>query len=147
LSAPEHKEDEQNDQFLVPDEGNKKTGMLVDAVSNRPVTWNKRLLWRIENHALALSDGVKWRFAQELETGLLFNLTPVFLGLGIVLYFIAPQEPAMTAIAIGFCVAAALLSRIATYRQAYFLIAAIVTIFAGMAAAKLSVLRNATPQI
>ncbi|MEM9277009.1 MAG: ComEC/Rec2 family competence protein [Pseudomonadota bacterium] len=83
----------------------------------------------------------------ELDRGLAFNIAPVFLAIGIIIYFTLPAEPLFLALVITFCCLFAAAIRIEYHGKLFFLVAGLTLVLAGMSAAKLSVMRSATPQI
>jgi len=89
--------------------------------------------------------GHKLRF--ELAAGLAFNTAPVFLAVGITIYFSAPAEPLFVALLVTAVFFAALAISCEFHGRVYLALAIAAAIFTGMLVGKISVLRLHTPQI
>ncbi|MEM7216444.1 MAG: ComEC/Rec2 family competence protein [Pseudomonadota bacterium] len=106
-----------------------------------------KMRFLLSNLLLLQRDRISAAFAWELERGIVFNFLPVFLAIGIGMYFFAPAEPlpgVLTLTAAILCLAA---YRIQTRGRLFLIVAVMASILTGMLAAKLSVLRADTPQI
>jgi competence protein ComEC len=108
-----------------------------------PLKWPARLLrsrssvlqivrMRIAWAAADLSSSLLEQCRQEYEQGSLFNLVPVFLAVGIAIYFAAPAEPAVVFVALGVAAPALAATRLSRHRAAYHLAIAFALVSAGM---------------
>lgn len=95
----------------------------------------------------ALTHLIKQAWYKEVENGISFNLTPVFLSVGILLYFIAPAEPSFYAILLGAMIASIIWLKTNSRGVFFHLIMIFALVFAGMLVSKLSILTDATPII
>ncbi len=107
----------------------------------------RRSKYRLSNALLDLAGIFAAAVTNEVETGTAFNSIPVFLGLGIAVYFIAPQEPHLLVLLLSFSLFAVIAWRIKWHGKTYFVLAALTAIFAGISAAKIATVQVSAPQI
>lgn len=105
----------------------------------------KKLQLRVSNHALDLKDTFKANMSVELDTGLAFNLVPVFLAIGIITYFSAPAEPSIFALLGSVIALSILVWRLQIQTTLYWLLSALSLMLAGMFVAQLATLNHQTP--
>ncbi len=86
-------------------------------------------------------------FDTEREYGLLINLLPVGMAVGIGLYFAAPAEPSLIALILALIGSTAIALRMQFHGKAFVFICTLAVVLLGMSAAKLSTIRNATPML
>ncbi len=131
-------------QFMLPD---------VYVRANVPIetigkpTLPRRLALAVEYHQNRLSQLLRNTFVYEIERGFAFNLVPILIGSGIVLYFHAPAEPIglmLGVAALGFGIIVAKSKGVGV---SYRLFSAIFCIMIGMLAAKIAVLNSDSPRI
>ena len=102
---------------------------------------------RLSNAYLDLRDGLQSAMLREWECGIGFNLLPVYLGLGIILYFLAPAEPSLIALVATPLALLYPLLKIRRLGSTYYLLASLTFILSGMLVAKIATDINPTPII
>jgi len=83
----------------------------------------------------------------ELEQGLAFNLVPVFLAAGIIIYFLAPAEPFVSALILLVIATSAFVWRSTGSGGSYRFAAAFLFVFMGMLAAKFAAIQSSEAMI
>ena len=116
-------------------------------VPYRPSGFLTRSRFRLSNALLDFQGGVANALTAEVDTGTPFNLIPVFLGIGIGIYFTAPQEPSLLVVLASFVLIALVALRLEFHGRTYFILAAIAALFAGMSVAKIATNRATAPQV
>ena len=106
-----------------------------------------RWLVRLEHRYFSIKDKIRVNAAKEMEHGFAFNAAPVFLAIGISLYFVAPAEPLLSALLIATILPVFIRSRLHLHGKFYYFLSAIMIVIAGMTVSKLAVIRAETPQI
>lgn len=94
-----------------------------------------------------MRDAIIIRWTHEYETGILFNLTPVFLAIGIAVYFAAPAEPMLFACIFAFALTGIVAMRQKTHGRAFLSISASALVFAGMSVGSISGMLHDCPQL
>jgi len=104
----------------------------------------RQLQFRLSNGLLRLQDNLEKSTQYEMETGTAFNLLPVFMGIGVGIYFSAPAEPSLIAVLLSLVGFWFVFWKMQLHGKTYYLVAIITAIMAGMFSAKLSTLTNPT---
>lgn len=99
------------------------------------------------NTALDFKDNLQNQVTHEFETGLGFNMIPVFMGLGIITYFSVPVEPSLIVLAVTFSVLAIVVWKLQIQNQLYWILSALTVMFFGMLVAQLATLNHHTPML
>lgn len=111
------------------------------------ISFSKQLFTRglfcVESLAARLHQAVK----REFEIGLAFHFSPVFLSLGIAVYYLVPSEPLFLMLALTPLIMFAAIRTMNIHGSLYYCLAALMCISLGMLAAKFEVSRNAAPII
>jgi len=85
--------------------------------------------------------------AREFETGIAFHFSPIFLSIGILIYYSVPHEPFFSALAITSICLIIALRLLKLHGALYYVLIACLCTFLGMLFAKFEVTRNAAPMI
>jgi len=109
-----------------------------------PLTYFKRLKLKTSNRFLDLKGSLKQSVIHEVETGLGFNFLPVFLGLGILIYFTIPAEPSIYAIVLTVSVLVFLAVKLELQSKLYYFLLCLAVILTGMFFAQSATLLNQT---
>lgn len=109
-----------------------------------PLTYFKRIKLKTSNRFLDLKGSLKQSVIHELETGLGFNFLPVFLGLGILIYFTIPAEPSIYAIVLTVSVLVFLAAKLELQSKLYYFLLCLAIILTGMFFAQSATLLNQT---
>jgi len=91
-----------------------------------------------------LKGSLKQSVIHEVETGLGFNFLPVFLGLGILIYFTIPAEPSIYAIVLTVSVLVFLAVKLELQSKLYYFLLCLAVILTGMFFAQSATLLNQT---
>ncbi len=102
---------------------------------------------RLQHYLEDARDRAGAAFLLETETGSGFNVLPVFVALGIAVYFLAPAEPNPWALLVSLMLSVWLCLRMNGHGISYFMMAGLAAVFAGMVAGKLAVMRSQAPVI
>ncbi len=106
---------------------------------------SRRIRLRASIHLLNFNDKVKSEIITEIETGLGFNLMPVFLGIGIMIYFSIPAEPSMIALALTLLALLAIIRKLSLYGMLLHMLLGLSAITIGMLTAQFATHYNQTP--
>ena len=106
-----------------------------------------RVLYRTEYFCGQVSDSLRKSIEVELDQGLAFKLIPVFLGLGIALYFSVPEEPSTRALIIAVVSGFVLLLRQNSRNGLSLLLGALLLLSTGMLSAKFATERTISPHL
>ena len=112
-----------------------------------PLTRYKRLKLKTSNHLLDIKDSLKQCVIHEVETGLGFNFLPVFLGVGILIYFSIPAEPSIYMVAFTVIAFIGLAIKLDLQSKLYYFLLSLAAVLAGMFFAQSATLINHTPII
>ncbi len=107
----------------------------------------KKLRLQVSNSYLDTKDRFYESVIHEIETGLSFNLTPVFLGIGILIYFSIPNEPSILALGITVCVLAYALWRLKLHSKVSIFSSMLAVVISGMFVAQVATRINQTPML
>lgn len=107
----------------------------------------KRIKLKASNRLLDIKGSLAQSVIHEVETGLGFNFLPVFMGLGILIYFTIPAEPSIYAIAITGLALAILAMKLALQSRLYNFLLGLAAVLGGMFCAQSATLLNYTPII
>ncbi len=102
---------------------------------------------RISNKLLDLRDSFRQNAVHELETGLGFNLMPVFLAIGILIFFSVPVDPSPIALTITVLVLSAIVLKLKLQSRLFHILLVFTAIAGGMLAAQLATNINHTPML
>ena len=106
---------------------------------------SKRFQLKLSNFALDFRDGIQTNLIHELETGLGFNLMPVILGIGILIYFTIPAEPSMIVLAGTVLTLAIITWKLKTQSKLSHTLFILMFLVAGMLVAQTATTVNQTP--
>ena len=112
-----------------------------------PVSSFKRLKLQVSNHLLDTKDVLQQNTIHEIETGLSFNLLPVLLGAGILMYFTIPAEPAFIVLLISVIGLAVLAAKLKLQNKLYYVITTLAVLLAGMLTAQVATITNQTANL
>ena len=112
-----------------------------------PITRGKKLKLQISNKSHDLVGAFQNAFIHEIETGLSFNLMPVFLGMGILIYFAVPAEPSFIALLLTVLGLSILVKKIEFQNKLSHFLTIIAVIVSGMLAGQIATRLNHTPII
>ncbi len=84
---------------------------------------------------------------REREAGSAFNFVPVFVGLGIACYYLAPAEPVFGVVLASFAIVSFLAWRRPVHDPQFFALAAVAMFLAGMAAGQMRTINSGGPVV
>jgi len=105
----------------------------------------RKLRLQASEKRLDLHDKLQQALTHEVETGLGFNLVPVFMGIGIAVYFAIPVEPSMIALCLSVAMLSLALWRLRTLSVLSSSMFALNAVFAGMLLAQAGTYYHQTP--
>ena len=111
------------------------------------ITLRKKLKLQFSNKLHDISGYFQNAFIHEIETGLSFNLMPVFLGIGILIYFTVPAEPLFAVLLMTVLVLSVLIKKIELQNRFSYFLTIIAVIVSGMLAGQIATRLNHTPII
>ncbi|MEM7067401.1 MAG: ComEC/Rec2 family competence protein [Pseudomonadota bacterium] len=94
-----------------------------------------------------VSDWLAVNFASEFERGLAFNLLPMFLAIGIAIYFSVHTEPILAIVILSAAGLASFVFAMKVHGKAFYVLSAFATIIVGMSAGGISAYLASTHQI
>ncbi|MEL7430117.1 MAG: ComEC/Rec2 family competence protein, partial [Pseudomonadota bacterium] len=146
--AGDYPEDGRNASQIKPaDLPRAKEGLVVRTSYNVPAPSAMRALgFRFSDTFQTVLGHLRSDALAEAESGSLFNMVPVFIAMGCVLYFLAPAEPLLATLFIPLPLWF-VLAKARRRGFAYNLLFAATLVFTGMSAAKISTLNTGTPII
>jgi len=112
-----------------------------------PLSGFKRLKLQTSNYLLDLQDVFHQSTIDEIETGLSFNLLPVILGTGILVYFAIPAEPSLLALVITVVGLSVVATRLKLQNKLYYFITALAVLLAGMLTAQVATITKQTASL
>ncbi len=120
---------------------------LSDTLASERVGVFSRIAVRGGEVATRTADVLGALAEREREAGSLFNFVPVFLGLGVIVYFSAPAEPVFAVVFGSLAILAVAAWQRQTHGAGYFSIVAVALMLAGMSAAQLRTMTAGGPVI
>ncbi len=108
---------------------------------------SKQLRLKASNYALDIRDNLQTQLIHEFETGLGFNLIPVFLGIGILVYFTIPAEPSSFALIVSVLALSALVLKLNIHNTLSRTLSVITLFVAGMLVAQTATSLNQTAML
>lgn len=108
---------------------------------------SKRFKLQASNQYLDLKDKLHTSIIHEIETGLSFNLIPVFLGIGILVYFAIPAEPSLLALGVTVFILSSILWKLQLHNLMSIFVSTVTVLISGMFVAQVATHINQTPSL
>ena len=148
VQTEKQKQEEQNARlFEAQNLGNVTSPEERDFRLPTSLTASRRLYYKASNALLDAKSSLQSNLIYEIETGLGFNLVPVFLGSGVLIYFTIPQEPSLIALLLSILVLMFFSHKSAFLNKVRYTTNILLLIFAGILVGKVTTLSGATPQL
>ncbi len=120
---------------------------LSDTLASERVGVVARLATRGTEVVVRAADVLGALAVREREAGSLFNFVPVFIGLGVIVYFNSPAEPVFAVVLASLAALALAALQRQTHGAGYYSMVAVALLLAGMSAAQLRTMMAGGPVI